>query len=74
MVENYKNLPIDQKRNEFNKETLRLLYIVNKIIDDPKTDYYNYNINDENITEEDFLYEEYLLIKEVTDKLVDIFK
>lgn len=74
MEENYKNLSLEEKRNELNKETLKLLYLVNQIVDDSKTDYFNYDANHSNITEDDFLYEEYMQIKEVVDKLVDVFR
>lgn len=74
MLENYKDLSLKEKRNELNSETLKLLFLVNKIVDDSKTDYYNYDMNNPNISEDDFLCEEYYQIKEITDKLIGIFK
>lgn len=74
MEESFKNLSLKEKRNELNSQTLKLLFLVNKIVDDNKTDYYNYDLNNPNITEDDFLCDEYVLIKEVTDKLINIFK
>lgn len=74
MLENYKNLTLNEKRNELNNEVLKLLFLVNKIVDENKIDYYNYDINNPNITEDDFLCEEYAQIKEISDKLISVFK
>lgn len=73
MEESYKNLSLEEKRNELNKETLKLLYLVNQIVNDSKADYFNYD-SSMNISEENFLFEEYLQIKEITDKLIGVFK
>lgn len=74
MEENFNNLSLYEKRNELNKEILSLVYLINKIVDDSKTEYFNYDVNNTLMTEDEFLYQEYLQIKEVKDKLINIFK
>lgn len=74
MKENYKLLSLNEKRNEINKEIRYLLLLINKIVDDPKVDYFNYDGNNYDMSEEEFLAREYEQIIEAKKKLISIFK
>lgn len=73
LKENFSKLSIESKRDQLNIQTMELLKVVNKIIAHNETNYYDY-IQNSNISEDEFLTEEYIQIFEAKQKLIDIFK
>ncbi len=73
LKENFKRLSIESKRDQLNAQTKELLEIVNKIIAYNETNYYDY-VQNNNVSEDEFLTEEYVQIFEAKQKLIDVFK
>ena len=69
----FTNLSLEQRRNEFNKEIISLLYVIDTIRGESNNEYYNYPENT-GVTEEEFLKNNYNLIYQAREKLTDIFK
>lgn len=73
MLEKFKLMSIQEKRDELNRETIALILFINVIVEDKKTNYFNYDPNSD-MSEDDYLLEEYIQVVEAKEKLVNIFR